>query len=133
MAAGDFIKGKNLRLKIEGKVAFHATECSWSTSMEFEDIATKDTMGKVSIPGDFEFSASTSMLLAEKAVGGTQHDVYDLLDLYKTQEVVEIEFTKIIKANYYIQQCDISANTGSAATGNFSFKGTGDFTIETVA
>src|SRR5690606_555668 len=103
MAAGDFIKGKNLRLKIEGKVAFHATECSWSTSMEFEDIATKDTMGKVSIPGDFEFSASTSMLLAEKAVGGTQHDVYDLLALYKTQEVVEIEFTtdvigtKIIK------------------------------------
>ncbi len=60
MAAGDFIKGKNLRLKVEGKTVFHATECTWSTSRELEDIATKDTNGKRRVLGDYDFTCSTS-------------------------------------------------------------------------
>ena len=139
MAAGDFIKGKNLRLKVEGKTVFHATECNWSTSRELEDIATKDTNGKRRVLGDYDFTCSTSMMLAEKAASGTQHDVFDLLEMYKDGVKVDIEFTtdvagsKVISGSYYIQQCDITASNGSTATGNFSFAGEGDFAIETVA
>lgn len=139
MPAGDFIKGKNLRLKVEGGTVFHATECGFSTSRELEDIATKDTNGKRRVPGDYDFSATTSMMLAEKAASGTQHDVYDLLQIFKDGVKVDIEFTtdiqgsKVISGSYYIQQCDIAASNGSTATGNFSFAGDGEFEIETVA
>ncbi|SFO04757.1 Phage tail tube protein [Paenimyroides ummariense] len=139
MAAGDPIKGKNLRLKVEGKTVYHATECSWSTTKDFEEFASKDTVGKRSIPGDYEFSASTAALIVEKAAGATQSDIYDLLELYKSDTLVEIEFTtdiagtKVISGNYYIQACDISANNTGVATANCSFRGDGDFSIETVA
>ncbi|WKW47261.1 phage tail tube protein [Myroides sp. JBRI-B21084] len=134
MAAGQIYKGKNVRFSLNGKTLFHATTCSISISTTLESIATKDTNGTLSVPGNYEWSMSTSALVADKPAGSTQSDFMDLLALQLSGAEIDIEFTTgeagdfLLKGKVFIESSSINAETGNSVSGDFSFKGNGDLT-----
>lgn len=139
MAAGQFYKGKNLRFKFEGKTLFHATSCGLSIASDVDEIATKDTNGKVLIPGSYSGSLKTDVLLADKESGATTVvDAFDLLQYQLGNTLITWEFTtgttgdKIISGSTYLTQSDLTANESGISSGSFSFVTTGDITIATV-
>ena len=138
MAAGQAYKGKNLRISVDGSTIFHATECSFTSSMQLEEIATKDTNGNIVVDGNYSWGVSTNMLVADKAVASTQDDFVGLLNKFKAGATVAIEFTTgetgdlIISGDAKIESVNFSAPTSGFATGDASFKGTGDFEVATV-
>lgn len=139
MAAGDIIKGKNLRIKIGAGTVYHSTECSFTTSMELEGIATKDTNGNIQTPGNYEWGLSTNALVANRAASSTQNDTKSILDLYQAGETVAVEFATeeagdiIITGNCYIASCNITAPVSGSATYDITLTGDGDFTVATVS
>lgn len=139
MAAGQIYKGKNVRFSFEGKTLFHATTCSVSVSTTLESIATKDTNGTISIPGNYEWTLSTSALVADKPTSSTQTDFMDLLELQLAGTEIDVEFTTgttgdfILSGKAYIESSSINAETGNSVSGDFSFKGNGDLTKSVVA
>lgn len=138
MAVGQPYKGKNLRIKVDGNTIFHATECSFNSSMSLEEIATKDTDGNLVVSGNYTWGVATNMLVADKAALSTQEDFASLLNKHKAGTEVEIEFTTgttgdiIISGNAYIESINFTAPTSGFATGDASFKGSGDYTVGTV-
>lgn len=134
MAAGQIYKGKNLRFSFEDKTLFHATTCSLSVSTTLESIATKDTSGTLSVPGNYEWSLSTSALVADKPTSSTQTDFMDLLALQLAGTEIDVEFTTgesgdfVLSGKVYIESSSITAETGNSVSGDFSFKGNGDLT-----
>lgn len=132
-------KGKNIRLILDEKKVFHATECGISISVNLESIATKDTDGNVSTPGAYEWSASLSALVADPDNTNTTHHGFnevvqkmlareECLFQYTTEETGDF----IYSGSVYITSADISASTEGAATGNFAFTGNGNLTLATV-
>jgi hypothetical protein len=139
MAAGQAYKGKNLRIKIDGDTIFHATECSFNSSMSLEEIATKDTNGNLVVTGNYTWGVATNMLIADKAAGSTQEDFVSLLNKHKDGEIVQISFTTdaigdvLITGYGYIESINFAAPTSGFATGDASFKGNGDYVVTTVS
>src|SRR5690606_30087307 len=139
MAAGQIYKGKNVRFSFEGKTLFHATTCSVSVSTTLESVATKDTNGTISIPGEYEWTLSTSALVADKPASSTQTDFMDLLELQLAGTEIDVEFTTgttgdfILSGKAYIESSSINAETGNSVSGDFSFKGNGDLIKSVVA
>lgn len=138
MAAGKKYSGKDLRIKVGGKVVFHATECSFQSQREIESLATKDTQGKESTLGGYDWSVSTKALVADKPVAGAQTDTKDVLTQYKDGTEVQIEFATetagdlLISGMAFITAFNIGANIGATATFDASFTGNGDFTVSVV-
>lgn len=138
MAAGQAYKGKNLRIQVDGNTIFHATECSFNASMALEEIATKDTNGNLVVSGNYTWGVATNMLVADKAVASTQEDFVSLLNKFKAGTQVEIAFTTdiagdiIISGNALIESINMTAPTSGFATGDASFKGSGDFDVAAV-
>jgi hypothetical protein len=132
--------GKNLRVRIDGKTVFHATECSFTTSRNMESIASKDTNGEQVTPGNYTWGVSTNFLVANIPAGSTtQVGTKEILDNYQDGTEVEISFTTnivgdvIITGNTFIEGLNMSAGTNGVATGDCSFKGNGDFETALVA
>lgn len=126
--------GKNLRIRVDGKTIFHATECSFTTSRNMESIASKDTNGEQSTPGNYSWGVSTNFLMAKiPTASTTQTGTKELLDKYQEGTEVDIQFTTniigdvIISGMAFIEGINLSAPTTGAATGDSSFKGNGDF------
>lgn len=138
MAAGQPYKGKNLRIKVDGNTIFHATECSFNSSIQLEEIATKDTDGSLVVSGNYTWGLATNMLVADKAVASTQEDFVSLLNKHKAGTEVDIEFTTdivgdiIISGVGYIESINFTAPTSGFATGDCSIKGSGDYTVAAV-
>jgi hypothetical protein len=139
MAAGSTYPGKNLRIKVDGKTIFHATECSFTTSRNMESIASKDTNGEQSTPGNYTWGLSTNFLAANiPAASITQIGTKELLDKYQAGVEVAVQFTTniigdvIISGMAFIEGINISSPTSGVATGDSSFKGNGDFTTANV-
>lgn len=139
MASGQFYKGKNLRLKFDGKTLFHATSCSLSVTSDTEEIATKDTAGKVVIPGAYGGTLSTEALLADKENGSTTVvDAFDLLQFQLDKTEITWEFStgvsgdRIISGTTYLTQTDLSAEESGISTGSFSFITTGDIVLAVI-
>lgn len=134
MAVGKHYKGKNVRFSFDGKTLFHATSCSVSVSTNIDSIATKDTNGSMNTPGNYEWSLTTSALVADKPAGTTQTDFMELLTLQLAGTEIEVEFTTgtegdfILSGKVYIESTSISAETEGSVSGDFSFKGNGDLT-----
>jgi len=138
MAAGQFYKGKNLRLKFEGKVLYHATSCGLSIATDSDEIATKDTLGKVFIPGSYSGSLTTDCLIADKLAGvpgEAFNDAFDLMVLQLNATEVDWEFTndvvgdRILSGKAYFVNSDITAEEAGIASGSFTLTTTGDITI----
>lgn len=139
MPAGTIVKGKLLRIKINDNTIYHATECNFTTSLELEQIATKDTDGNVSTPGSYTWGLSTSALVAVKQTATTQNDTFNILTSYLTKTAVPVEFTSdvandiIITGSAYLTQCEIAAPVNGSATYSVTLTGDGDFTLDRVA
>jgi hypothetical protein len=137
--AGNTYAGKNLRIKVDGKTIFHATECSFTTSRNMESIASKDTNGEQVTPGNYTWGVSTNYLVANKPdASTTQIGMKEILDTYQAGTEVEVQFTTnivgdvIVTGQTFIEGLNMTAGTNGVATGDASFKGTGDF-ITTLA
>lgn len=139
MPAGDIIKGKDLRIKVGGETVYHATECSFSTTRELESLATKDTTGNISTVGNYEWSLSTSALVANQAAASSQNDTKILMDAYTAGNTVAVEFATettgdiIITGNCYLSSVNITAPVNGNATFDVTLTGDGDFTVDNVA
>tara|TARA_R110000868_G_C10970676_1_gene769829 strand:- start:8460 stop:8882 length:423 start_codon:yes stop_codon:yes gene_type:complete len=136
MAAGEFYKGKFLRLKFEGKTLFHATTCSLSIATDTDEIASKDTNGKIFDPGNYSGSLSTDCLLADKPDGSTTVvDAFDLMAFQLANTKLTWEFSngvagdRLISGETYLINSDFSAETNGIATGSFSFQTSGDIIL----
>ena len=132
-------KGRDLRIKVEGKTIYHATECSFSSNMNIDSVATKDTVGEVGTPSNLSWSLSSNGLMSNIPVGSTTtQGVKSLLDLHKAGTRVAVEFTTgndgdvIIEGFAYIESCEAQAPVQGNATFSASFKGDGDYTVDTV-
>lgn len=138
MSTGKFYKGKKVRISLDGKTLYHATSCKVDISTELEEIATKDTKGKVSVPDGYSWSASTEALVADKPLDSTQVDAMDLVDYLLEGVELDFEFTTkeagdfLFKGKVLVSQASIDASTGSAVKGSFSFVGQGDLEKEVV-
>lgn len=133
-------KGRNFRIKANGKVLAHATDCSFTTSRTMEGIASKDTNGEETTPGNYTWGVSTSYLVAN-ATGdhATTHlSTKALMDLYQSGAQISVEFTTdeagdlIITGAGFLESLNLSSPTNGVATGDASVKGTGDFTVDVV-
>ena len=138
--ASTIYKGKDLRIKVEGKTVFHATECSFSSSMNIDSIATKDTTGEVGTPSTLSWTLSTNALVTNAPSGSTTtQGTKSLLDYHKAGTLVEIEFATgetgdlIISGSAYIESCELQAPVQGNATFSASFKGDGDYTVANAA
>jgi hypothetical protein len=137
--ADKIIKGKNVRLILDGKKIFHATECSIDMTFNLESIATKDTAGKISIPSDYEWTASLNALVAEKdPVSLTHHSFIDVVQKALAMEECTFQYTTdeegefLFTGKVFINQANITASTESSATGTFSFTGNGNLVLTEV-
>lgn len=137
--AGNTYAGKNLRIRVDGKTIFHATECSFTTSRNMESIASKDTNGEQVTPGNYTWGVSTNFLVANiPNASTTQIATKQILDTYQAGTEVEVQFSTeivgdvIITGNTFIESINMNAGTNGVATGDASFKGNGDF-VTTVA
>lgn len=133
-------KGKNLRIFVDGKALLHSTECGFSTTTNFEAIATKDTNGNVQTPGNYEWSVTANTLFVDKDVLDTDRfDTLELLEKYLAQETVVVQFMTnlgqevVISGSAYMSGVNFSAPTEGSATGDFTFQGDGNFTAERLA
>lgn len=139
MPAGSIVKGRNLRIKVADNTVYHATECSFSSTLEMEAIATKDTDGNVQTPGNYEWSLSTSALVAVKETGSSQNDTYSIMEKYLAKEVIAVEFTTdvagdiILSGNAYLSSCNITAPVNGSATYDVTITGDGDLTLDRIA
>lgn len=139
MALGQPYKGKNLRISVDGATIFHATECSFNSSIQLEEIATKDTQGSLVVSGNYTWGLSTNMLVADKAALSTQDDYKGLLEKHKAGTQVSVEFTTdvtgdlVISGSAFIESISITAPTQGFATAECSLKGSGDYTVATVS
>jgi hypothetical protein len=137
---GNIYKGRNLRVLVAGKPILHATECSFSTTMNFEEIATKDTDGTIQTPGNYTWTLTSNHLVADKdqVTQANYTDAFELLEQYKNRLPVEVQFTTsmggdvIISGQAYMSGANISAPVEGAASGDFNFQGNGNFFTERV-
>lgn len=139
MAAGDIVKGKNLRIKIADNTVYHATECNFSTSLNLEQLATKDTNGNVSTPGNYTWSLDTSALVAIKSTGSSQNDTFSIMEKYLAKTAVAVEFTTdtandiVLSGSAYLTECSIAAPVEGSATYSVTLTGDGNLTLDRVA
>lgn len=139
MPAGEILKGKNLRIKVADNTVYHATECSFSSTLELEGLATKDTDGNIQTPGNYEWSLSTSALVAVKQTASSQNDTFSIMEKYLAKEAVTVEFTTdvsgdiILSGSAYISSCNITAPVNGSATYDITMTGDGDVTLSRIA
>ena len=139
MAAGQFYKGGDVRLKLGTKVLYHSTACTLTVSSKTLEAATKDTNGDLILPDGYNSTLSMESLWADKpAASTTQLDPTDLLAHQIAEDVLAFEFTtgtsgdKIISGNCYVSNTDLGAEEGSFGSASFQFIVSGDITIGTV-
>jgi hypothetical protein len=132
-------KGKNLRILIGGKSVLHATECNFSTTRNFESVATKDTNGNVQTPDNYEWNVSTNALFVDKDVTDTEKlETIELFEQYLAADLVDVQFTTnlggevVISGQAYPSGISIAAAASGSATGDFNFQGDGDFGVSRI-
>ncbi|WP_158962594.1 hypothetical protein [Myroides fluvii] len=138
MSINGIYKGKKVRISLGGKTLYHANSCKVDISTELEEIATKDTDGKMSVPDGYSWSASTEALVADKPLSSTQVDAMDIIDYQLAGTELDFEFTTneegdfLLKGKVIVSQASVDASRGAAVKGSFSFVGQGDLVREKV-
>ncbi|MFD1292633.1 phage tail tube protein [Lutibacter holmesii] len=133
-----FQDGSLMRLSVDGENIFHETKVSISGDTDFNDVATKDTDGTVSTPGQKSWSLSVEGVMSNDDPG-TKHDVASIVGLWNTQALVEIMVTDAVTGHIeysgsaYIQNWSKDAENDESVTFSYSLKGTGSLTVGAVA
>lgn len=132
----------NLRLTLDNKTIFNATDCSLSLVRETKQrAATKDTSAGASTKGTRTWSASYNGLAMHAGDGIGTHDFYDLFDLWKDDSatLIEVEFVQASgdAATHYLQGngiiTDLSGNWNVDEDGTCSLTVTGSGEISKIA
>jgi len=87
--AGEKVMSGNLRIVLDGKTIFHATESSLSLSREVRERSTKDTDGIQRAKGIKSFEASASALGVYGADNASTLDFEGLFDIYDDDVMYE--------------------------------------------
>jgi Phage tail tube protein len=131
--ASTIYDGKKLRFKFDDKLFLHATSCKLSIATKLEEIATKDTNGSMVVPGNYSWSGSTDALLSNLPAGDTTHVTFDTLMQAKLAGTeIDVDFTTAVSGDIvysgkcFIENAEITADTGVAVKVSISFKGNGD-------
>jgi hypothetical protein len=139
MSAGKILKGKDLRITLVDGTIYHATECSISSTRNFDEVATKDTTGNIVTPDTVSWNLNASGLVANKPTDSTQKDINDLWDSHLAATLVAVEFTTEDSGDFklagsaYVESVEVTASTEGRATYTAAFKGDGALTKTTVA
>ena len=129
-------EGTTMRIKIGSKTIFHEVSATLTSSIDFKEVASKDTNGKLVTPGAQSWSMTANTLIANST---TQEDLSSLYAAHSGKTAVTIEFTTdvsgdvVFSGSAYVESISIDATNEEVVTGDFSFKGDGDLTMGTVA
>lgn len=122
------LQGTLMRIKKGTKTLFHETEASLSSSIDFAEVASKDTTGVIVTPGDQKWSLSANALVANTP-GALQADLAELYADHAAKTLVDIEFSTqvsgdiVFSGQAYIETFNVSSTHKDAVKGDFSFKG----------
>ena len=131
-------QGTTVRIKVDGKTIFHETDATLSSSIDFKEVASKDTAGKLKIANVQTWSLACNTLIANSAASA-QEDIKSLYDTHKAKTLVAIEFSTdvtgdvVFSGNAYVGTFNISATNEEEVTGDFNFEGDGELSIAVVA
>lgn len=133
------IAGKYLRISVEGKTIYHATNCTFDSNMSITSIATKDTPGEEGLPDIITWNLSADSVVTNAPEGATPPlGTKNLLDYHLAGTLLDIEFTTNVEGDFiiagqaYVESVNIAAPVQGQATFTASFKGNGGYTVEAV-
>jgi len=139
--AGEKVISGNMRLNIDGKTVYHATDATLTMTREVRERATKDTEGTEKAKGIKNFSASANALGAYNSDGTSTNDFSGLFQLYNddSTDTVDIEFvpsesdaTKKYTGKAIIDNLELNMPNEEDSTASINLSGSGVITEETI-
>jgi len=132
------LQGTTMRIKKGTDTLFHETNATLDSTLDFKEVASKDTGGKIQTPGSHSWNITCDKLIANDA-GAAEADGLELFQDHLAKTLVTIEFSTSVSGDIvfsgqaYVSQCNISSTNDEEVTGSFTFLGSGDLTVGTVA
>tara|TARA_R110002012_G_scaffold32161_1_gene95385 strand:- start:807 stop:1214 length:408 start_codon:yes stop_codon:yes gene_type:complete len=124
----------SMRIKIATKTIMHEVEASLNEARDFEELASKDIVGKDFHPKEGTWSL-TGNAIAANSNGDAQIDLQAIVESYQAKTLVAIELTDGITGNMaysgnaYIEQYTLTSANEDKAKFDFSLKGVGTLTV----
>lgn len=130
----------SMRIKIDAtgtgttKEIMHEVEASLNEARDFEELASKDIVGKDFHPKEGSWSL-TGNAIAANSTDGLQLDLQAIVASYQLKTLVDIELTDGISGNMaysgkaYIEQYTLTSANEDKAKFDFSLKGVGTLTV----
>lgn len=132
-----YYEGTTMRLTLGTKQIFHEVDADLNFSIDFKEIASKDTNGKISTPGSYSWSISCNMSLLDND-GTTKEDLFTLATKALAKGLHAITFSTnvtgdvIFSGNAYIEGFTTAAVNEEKSTASFTLRGDGDLTVAEV-
>jgi predicted secreted protein len=124
----------SMRIKIGTKTIMHEVEASLNESRDFEELASKDIVGKDFHPKEGTWSLSGNALAANSG-GDAQVDLQSIVSSYQSKTLVAIELTDGITGNMaysgnaYIENYNLTSANEDKVKYDFALKGIGVLTV----
>jgi predicted secreted protein len=124
----------SMRIKIGTKTIMHEVEASLNESRDFEELASKDIVGKDFHPKEGTWSLSGNALAANSG-GDAQVDLQAIVSSYQSKTLVAIELTDGITGNMaysgnaYIENYNLTSANEDKVKYDFALKGIGVLTV----
>ncbi|WP_296636022.1 phage tail tube protein [Polaribacter sp.] len=124
----------SMRIKIATKTIMHEVEASLNEARDFEELASKDIVGKDFHPKEGTWSL-TGNAIAANSNGDAQIDLQAIVESYQAKTLVAIELTDGVTGNMaysgnaYIEQYTLTSANEDKAKFDFSLKGVGTLTV----
>jgi predicted secreted protein len=124
----------SMRIKIGTKTIMHEVEASLNESRDFEELASKDIVGKDFHPKEGTWSLSGNALAANSG-GDAQVDLQSIVSSYQAKTLVAIELTDGITGNMaysgnaYIENYNLTSANEDKVKYDFALKGIGVLTV----
>ena len=124
-----FLEGSKMRIKTATKEVLHELDATLTESRDFEEIASKDIVGKNFTPGESNWSLSSNAW-ADNTPGAAK-DLKAIADDFENKALVAVTFTDGVSGNIifsgsaYIENYSVKAAHGTTVTFDYNLKGVG--------
>jgi len=124
----------SMRIKIATKTIMHEVEASLNEARDFEELASKDIVGKNFHPKEGTWSL-TGNAIAANSNGDAQIDLQAIVESYQAKTLVAIELTDGVTGNMaysgnaYIENYNLTTSNEEKVKYDFSLKGEGTLTV----
>lgn len=124
----------SMRIKIATKTIMHEVEASLNEARDFEELASKDIVGKDFHPKEGTWSL-TGNAIAANSNGDAQIDLQAIVASYQAKTLVAIELTDGVTGNMaysgnaYIENYNLTSANEDKVKYDFSLKGVGTLTV----